>query len=65
MEIRARVREREIEILGLISTGATNADIADKLIISQHTVKTHIYNIFQKIGVPNRLQAALWAGKHL
>jgi DNA-binding NarL/FixJ family response regulator len=57
--------EREIEILGLISTGATNADIAEKLIISQHTVKTHIYNIFQKIGVPNRLQAALWAGKHL
>ncbi|MDX2479891.1 MAG: helix-turn-helix transcriptional regulator [Desulfuromusa sp.] len=33
--------------------------------ISMHTVKTHIYNIFRKIGVPSRTQAALWAAKNL
>lgn len=56
---------REIEILAMISAGAKNEDIADKLCISPNTVKTHIYNIFKKIDVPNRLQAALWAAKNL
>jgi len=57
--------QREIEILSLICIGATNEDIAQELSISPHTVKSHIYNIFSKIDVPNRLQAALWAGKNL
>jgi DNA-binding CsgD family transcriptional regulator len=56
---------REIEIITMIATGAANADIADKLCISCHTVKTHLYNIFKKINVPNRLQAALWVAKNL
>jgi len=56
--------QREIEILSLVTIGATNDDIANELSISPHTVKTHIYNIFKKIGVPNRLQAALWVGKN-
>jgi LuxR family transcriptional regulator of csgAB operon len=56
---------REIEILAMVAIGVKNEEIADKLFISPHTVKTHIYNIFKKIGVPNRLQAALWAAKHL
>jgi LuxR family transcriptional regulator of csgAB operon len=56
---------REIEIVSMIAAGAANAHIADKLCISSHTVKTHIYNIFKKINVPNRLQAALWAAKNL
>ena len=56
---------REIEIVSMVAAGAKNEDIADKLCISPHTVKTHIYNIFKKIDVPNRLQAALWAAKHL
>ena len=56
---------REIEIVSMIATGAANSYIADRLCISCHTVKTHLYNIFKKINVPNRLQAALWAAKNL
>jgi DNA-binding NarL/FixJ family response regulator len=56
---------REIEILLLLSSGAQNEDIAQKLFISANTVKTHLYNIFKKINVPNRLQAALWVAKNL
>lgn len=56
---------REIEILAMVAVGAKNEEIAEKLCISPHTVKTHIYNIFKKIDVPNRLQAALWAANNL
>lgn len=57
--------KREIEILSLVSMGATNDEIADKVFISTNTVKTHLYNIFKKIDVQNRIQAALWAAKKL
>jgi len=57
--------EREKEVLIEIGIGSTNDQIADHLCISQHTVKSHIYRIFRKINVPNRLQAALWASKYL
>ena len=56
---------RQIEIVAMIAVGATNDEIADKLCISPHTVKTHLYRIFKKINVPNRVQAALWAAKNL
>jgi LuxR family transcriptional regulator of csgAB operon len=56
---------RETEILVLVSSGSKNEQIAEELHISPNTVKTHIYNIFKKIDVPNRLQAALWAVKNL
>ncbi len=56
---------REHEILTLIAAGAKNEEIADNLYISPNTVRTHIYNIFKKINVPNRLQAALWAVQNL
>ena len=56
---------REIEILTIIGMGSTNQEVADKLCVSCHTVKTHLYNIYRKIEVPNRLQAALWATKNL
>jgi LuxR family transcriptional regulator, positive regulator of biofilm formation len=62
---RALLTSREIEILTMISTGTKNEEIAERLFISPNTVKTHIYNIFKKINVPNRLQAALWAAKNL
>ena len=55
--------QRELEILTMVISGSKNEDIANHLCISAHTVKTHIYNIFKKINVPNCLQAALWAAK--
>ena len=56
---------RQIEILAQVAVGASNDEIAEKLCVSPHTVKTHLYNVFKKIKVTNRLQAALWAAKHL
>lgn len=57
--------EREREILIRIATGVGNQEIADELCISLHTVKTHIYNIYKKIDVKNRLQASLWAARYV
>ena len=57
--------DRQIEILAMIAVGSTNDEISNNLCISPHTVKTHLYRIFKKIQVPNRVQAALWAAKNL
>lgn len=61
----AGLTRRECEILLLVSSGASNRDVADRLGISFHTVKTHLYNIFKKIGVRDRFQAALWGANSL
>ncbi len=61
----AVLTQRERELIAQVAVGATNNEIADRLCISPHTVKTHLYNIFKKLNVPNRLQAALWAAKNL
>lgn len=49
--------KREIELLALLSAGYRNKDIADKLCISTHTVRTHIYHIYEKLHVKSRVEA--------
>jgi ATP/maltotriose-dependent transcriptional regulator MalT len=49
--------ERELEILRLIAPGHTNKEIADTLVIAVSTVKSHVNNIFGKLGVQRRTQA--------
>ena len=56
---------REVEILIMTASAASNTEIAKELLISPHTVKGHLYNIYKKIKVSNRLEAALWAAKNL
>ncbi|MFL5365118.1 MAG: response regulator transcription factor [Myxococcales bacterium] len=50
--------ERESEFLALVAEGLTNTRIAERLSVSEHTVKFHLQNIFQKLGVANRTEAA-------
>jgi ATP/maltotriose-dependent transcriptional regulator MalT len=46
-------------------TGASNTEIADTLFVSEHTIKSHLYNVFKKLNVKNRLQAVSWAKDYL
>jgi DNA-binding NarL/FixJ family response regulator len=52
---------REAEVLSLIAEGLTNAEIADRLVVSNATVKSHVNHIFAKIGVRDRAQAVVFA----
>lgn len=56
--------KRELEVLGTIVGGYTNKEIAKSLTLSEDTVKHHITNIFNKLGVSNRLELALFALHH-
>jgi DNA-binding NarL/FixJ family response regulator len=56
---------REAEVLSLVRGGLANKQIARRLDISERTVKAHLTSVFQRIGVADRTQAALWAERHL
>ena len=55
--------EREVEVLILVARGLPNQDIANALVISERTVRTHVSNILSKLHLANRTQAALYALK--
>jgi len=56
--------EREVEVLRLLAQGMTNKDIAQTLILSVRTIEAHLRNIYGKLGVRSRTEAALWAVEH-
>jgi DNA-binding NarL/FixJ family response regulator len=56
--------DREVEVLRLIATGCSNAQVAGRLVISRRTAEHHVQHIYTKIGVSSRAAAALFAMEH-
>lgn len=56
---------KEMAVLRALALGLSNDHIADQLSVSPHTVKTHLYNAYRKIGCTNRVAAAMWAQRTL
>lgn len=57
----AQLTDRELEVLRLIATGASNSEIADGLFVGEATVKTHVSNLLSKLGIRDRIHAVIWA----
>ena len=63
-ELMEPLTPRETEVLCLLATGLSNRDIASVLFISEGTAKTHVEHIIRKVGVSDRVQAAVWAARN-
>jgi DNA-binding CsgD family transcriptional regulator/ArsR family metal-binding transcriptional regulator len=61
VELPSPLTRRELQVLRMVARGATNKEISLDLNISEHTVKSHVINIFNKLGVNDRTQASVWA----
>jgi DNA-binding NarL/FixJ family response regulator len=61
----AELTKRELEVLRLVGQGLANKQIARRLGITERTVKAHLTSVFQRIGVTDRVQAALWVQQNL
>jgi ATP/maltotriose-dependent transcriptional regulator MalT len=57
LPVEEELSSRELEVLGLVANGLSNSDIANRLHISQATVKSHLIHIFGKLGVSDRTAA--------
>ncbi|MFZ0928412.1 MAG: LuxR C-terminal-related transcriptional regulator [Syntrophobacteraceae bacterium] len=60
----AHLTRREIQVLRLMARGASNIEISNLLKISHHTVKSHVIQIFNKLGVDDRTEASVWAARN-
>ena len=58
-----QLSEREREVLALVAQGYTNREIAEKLVLSEHTARNHISRIFEKLGLSRRSEAAAYAAR--
>lgn len=58
-----KLTKRELEVVKLLAKGYTNLEIANKLIISKHTVKAILENVYEKLGIHNRVLVAVYAIK--
>jgi DNA-binding NarL/FixJ family response regulator len=64
VELPDGLTAREAEVLGLIGAGFTNREIAERLVVSEATVKTHINHVFSKVGARDRAAAINYAAQH-
>ncbi|MDW1912776.1 LuxR C-terminal-related transcriptional regulator, partial [Vibrio sp. 707] len=64
-KLEMELTRREMQVLSALCQGGSNLDIADSLFVSEHTVKSHLYSIFRKLEVKNRMQAITWAKRNL
>ncbi|CAM3086452.1 LuxR C-terminal-related transcriptional regulator [Vibrio mytili] len=56
---------RELQVLRCLQAGASNSQMAEELFVSEFTIKSHLYQIFKKLSVKNRVQAIAWADQNL
>ena len=62
--VAAALTEREHEVLRLLAGGRSNLEIADALILSEATIKTHVSSVLRKLDLRDRVQAVTWAYEH-
>ncbi len=65
LKAAVKLTKREKQILALLEEGATNATMAEALKVSEHTIKTHLYNVYKKIDAANRIEAINWSRQNL